>query len=217
MSSARVQHITIDERGVARIAGCHIPVSQIVSAHRKHSASGIVQADPRLTLSDVYAALAFYHGHRELIHAEIRESQRQQNLSNQERDLLRPLPSPTPPQKQGSGRPTTGWVEVTDGNYAELVEKATRPVLLFFTAVWCGPARLVSPLIDELATDYAGMAIVAKVNVDDSPATATKLRIASIPTCVIFNDGREIERLVGMPHEGKAWLKASLDRAIGDE
>ncbi|WP_218081038.1 thioredoxin [Anthocerotibacter panamensis] len=76
------------------------------------------------------------------------------------------------------------------------------PVVVDFTATWCGPCRMISPLIDQLAQEYEGRARVAKLDVDESPDTARKFEIKSIPAVLVFKDGALVERIIGaVPYE----------------
>ena len=88
-------------------------------------------------------------------------------------------------------------VELTKANFNEIV-KSEKPVLVDFWASWCGPCRMVSPIIDKLAEEYEGKITVGKVNVDDEGALAAEFAIVSIPTIIIFKDGREVKKLVGV-------------------
>ena len=88
-------------------------------------------------------------------------------------------------------------VVVTDANFADAVLRSPLPVLLDLWAPWCGPCRVVGPVVDQIAAETAGRARVGKLNVDDNPATAARFSVQSIPTLLIFKDGREIDRLVG--------------------
>lgn len=84
-----------------------------------------------------------------------------------------------------------------DSNFDTVVAQATTPVLVDFWATWCGPCRMVSPIIEELAREYSGRVLVAKVDVDRSPDTASKLRIMAMPTVVRLDAGQETRRVVG--------------------
>ena len=89
-------------------------------------------------------------------------------------------------------------VVVTDDNFAGEVERSPLPVLVDFWAAWCGPCRMIAPAIEALARDLAGRARIAKLNIDENPLTARRFGVNSIPTLLVFKDGREVERLVGL-------------------
>jgi thioredoxin 2 len=86
---------------------------------------------------------------------------------------------------------------VTDSNFAAEVEQSPLPVLLDMWAPWCGPCRMIAPVIEELAGELAGRVRVAKLNTDENPMTASRFSVRSIPTLLVIKDGREIDRLVG--------------------
>jgi thioredoxin 1 len=88
-------------------------------------------------------------------------------------------------------------VQVTDANFDETVKNSTKPVLLDFWAPWCGPCRMMEPVLEEVAAEWAGKIAVGKVNVDENPGTATKYDILSIPTLLVFSGGEVIKKLVG--------------------
>ena len=107
----------------------------------------------------------------------------------------------------------SGPVIVTDATFAADVERSPLPVLVDAWAPWCGPCRMVGPIVDELATELAGKVRVAKLNVDENPGTAARFDVRSIPTMLVMVNGREVDRIVGaLP---KAQIQQRLARALG--
>ncbi len=88
-------------------------------------------------------------------------------------------------------------LEVNDGNFDELVLKSDKPVVVDFWAEWCGPCRMIAPIIEELSHEYAGKAVVVKCDVDSSPGVAAKFGIRNIPTVLFFKDGKVADKQVG--------------------
>lgn len=86
---------------------------------------------------------------------------------------------------------------ITDSSFEQDVLQSSKPVLVDFWAEWCAPCRMIGPIIDQIATDFASSATVAKLNVDDNTATAQRYGIKGIPTLILFNEGKEVERVVG--------------------
>ncbi|MGE4298608.1 MAG: thioredoxin [Desulfovibrionaceae bacterium] len=87
--------------------------------------------------------------------------------------------------------------QITDSSFEEEVLKSEQPVLVDFWAPWCGPCRAMGPVIDELATEYAGKVKIFKMNVDENPASPSKYGIRAIPTLILFKDGEVLEQITG--------------------
>jgi thioredoxin 1 len=103
-------------------------------------------------------------------------------------------------------------ITATSQNFPSEVLSSTQPVLVDFWAEWCGPCKMLGPVLDELATEYTGKARIAKVNIDDHQDLAAQFGIRAIPTLLLFKGGQVIEQVVGL--KSKRDLKSSLDRAI---
>ncbi len=102
--------------------------------------------------------------------------------------------------------------EVTDTTFDQEVLQASKPVLVDFWAPWCGPCRMVAPVVEELAEEYDGQVEFVKVNTDDNPDTAVKYGIRSIPTLLVFKDGKPVGQIVGF--RPKSDLKQRLDAVV---
>ena len=106
-------------------------------------------------------------------------------------------------------------VVLTDDNFAEKVLAADEPVLVDVWAPWCGPCQMMGPIINELAEDFSGRAVVAKLNVEECPRLAQKYAIRSIPTLLIFKGGQLVEQLVGL--QSKELLTKKLQDLLAAE
>lgn len=89
------------------------------------------------------------------------------------------------------------YLIATDSNFESEVLKSDKPVLVDFWAEWCGPCRMIAPMIEELANDYDGKAVIAKLNVDENPNVSMKFGIRSIPTLLVFKNGEVVDQVVG--------------------
>ncbi|UCF71501.1 MAG: thioredoxin [candidate division WOR-3 bacterium] len=87
--------------------------------------------------------------------------------------------------------------ELTDNDFHREVDKANLPFLVDFWAIWCPPCSMVAPILDEIAKDYEGRLCIGKVNVDNEIKTANEFGIQNIPTMIVFNEGKEVERIIG--------------------
>ncbi|EJU30955.1 MULTISPECIES: thioredoxin [Capnocytophaga] len=89
-------------------------------------------------------------------------------------------------------------LQITDASFDEVVLKSDKPVLVDFWATWCGPCRMLGPVIEELATEYEGRVVVGKVDVDNNQEFAAKYGVRNIPTVLVFKDGEVVGRQVGV-------------------
>lgn len=103
-------------------------------------------------------------------------------------------------------------IHVTDSNFKNEVLDSSEPVLVDFWAAWCGPCKMIAPVIEELAGDYQGKVKICKLNVDENNKSASENGVMSIPTMVLYKNGKEINRLVGfMP---KSQISQALEKAL---
>src|SRR4051794_34060707 len=103
-------------------------------------------------------------------------------------------------------------ITFTDSNFQEDVIKSDRPVLVDFWAPWCGPCKIVDPIVHELAGEYEGKLKVGKMNVDDNPEVSGQLRVMSIPTLMFFKNGQPVKSLIGA--QGKDTLKQAAESVL---
>ncbi|OIO15369.1 thioredoxin [Candidatus Gottesmanbacteria bacterium CG11_big_fil_rev_8_21_14_0_20_37_11] len=103
-------------------------------------------------------------------------------------------------------------VTVTDKNFDSEVIEAKIPVLVDFWAVWCGPCQMQNPILEEIAQEFEGKVKVAKLNVDENPKTASKYGIMSIPTLMLFKNGKSVKQMIGV--QSKEALKEEFNKAL---
>ncbi len=103
-------------------------------------------------------------------------------------------------------------LEITDKDFQEKVLNSDKPVLVDFWAAWCGPCRMVGPIIDELSTEYEGKAVVAKMDVDQNQEFAAKFGVRNIPTVLLFKNGELVNRQVGVAQ--KETYKEAIDSVL---
>lgn len=104
-------------------------------------------------------------------------------------------------------------LEITDGNFEQEVGKSPLPVLVDFTATWCGPCKMLSPVIEEIAGEYNGRVKVGKLDIDHNQATAQKFQIRGVPTVLLFNNGKVVDQMVGVAPKAK--FLNMLSRVLG--
>lgn len=102
-------------------------------------------------------------------------------------------------------------IEITDANLKEVIN-SDKPVLIDFWAEWCGPCKMMTPVIEELAGEYEGKAVIGKLDVDANPEATVQFGIRSIPTLMIFQNGKELARKIGV--QSKPALTAELNKTV---
>jgi thioredoxin 1 len=107
---------------------------------------------------------------------------------------------------------TSATVAVTDDSFSSDVLSSSKPVLVDFWATWCGPCKMIAPVLEEIASEKADALTVAKLDVDANPGTARDFQVVSIPTLILFKDGQPVKRIVGT--KGKAALLRELSDVV---
>ena len=112
----------------------------------------------------------------------------------------------------GGGKPGAGAVLLTEANFQSEVLSSPQPVLVDFWATWCGPCKVIAPVVEEIATEYQGRVKVAKLDVDTAPALAQKYGVQAIPTLMFFKDGKVIDQSLGLV--SKRELQGKLEKLL---
>jgi thioredoxin 1 len=107
---------------------------------------------------------------------------------------------------------SNGVKQVSDSDFDKVVVQGGKPAFVDFWAPWCGPCRIIGPFVEELAPTYQDKAIIAKLNVDDNPEVAQRFGVTSIPTVMMFKDGKLVDRAVGAMPKGE--LQKFIDRNL---
>jgi len=103
----------------------------------------------------------------------------------------------------------TDIATLTDSTFDEEIGAATETVVVDFWAEWCGPCKMITPILDEIATEHAGKIKIAKLNVDDNPNVTRRFEVMSIPTLIVFRDGEPVRRMIGAKGKGQLMQELS--------
>ena len=103
-------------------------------------------------------------------------------------------------------------IEITDASFKSEVTDSPVPVLVDFWAPWCGPCKMIAPVLEEIAQEYEGKAKIVKINIDDNQNTPAQFGVRSIPTLILFKNGQEVEKIIGA--QGKDKLTSLIDSAL---
>ena len=103
-------------------------------------------------------------------------------------------------------------IEITDASFKFEVTDSPLPVLVDFWAPWCGPCKMIAPVLEEIAQEYEGKAKIVKINIDDNQNTAAQFGVRSIPTLILFKNGNEVEKIIGAQAKDK--LTALIDSVV---
>lgn len=107
---------------------------------------------------------------------------------------------------------STSPMQFTDTTFGDLVEKSVMPVLVDFWAPWCGPCHTLAPVIEQLASEFEGKIRIGKLDTDENPRTASRFQVQSIPTLILFTNGKEVDRLIGV--RSKQEIASRLQRTL---
>jgi thioredoxin 1 len=103
-------------------------------------------------------------------------------------------------------------IEITDASFKSEVTDSAIPVLVDFWAPWCGPCKMIAPVLEEIASEYDGKVKVVKINIDENQTTPSNYGVRSIPTLILFKDGQEVEKIIGA--QSKENLKQMVDKSL---